>query len=198
MARLARILIISFVVSFAFLGSYTQAGAQQNGFNSLSPLVKKLSPSVVNISTTSVSKGRSFSYESPFGGRENDPFNDFFEKFFGDNPQREFKGRGLGSGFIFSEDGYIITNNHVVERATDIKVILENNDVYHAEVIGTDPKTDLALLKIEPKTKLPAVKFGNSDQLEIGDWVLAIGNPFGLGHTVTAGIIRTLYERLYA
>jgi len=189
MARLARIFVISFVVSFTLLGSYVQAGAQQNGFNSLAPLVKKLTPSVVNISTTSVSKGRSFSYESPFGERGDDPFNDFFEKFFGDNPQREFKGRGLGSGFIFSEDGYIITNNHVVERATDIKVILENNDVYHAEVIGTDPKTDLALLKIEPKTKLPAVKFGDSDKLEIGDWVLAIGNPFGLGHTVTAGII---------
>ena len=76
-----------------------------------------------------------------------------------------------------------------MERATDIKVILEDNEVYHAEVVGTDPKTDLALLKIEPKRKLPAVRFGDSDNLEIGDWVLAIGNPFGLGHTVTAGII---------
>ncbi len=189
MARLARILIISIVFSLAFLGFQQGGEAQQNGFNSLSPLVKKLSPSVVNISTTSVSKRRNFSYESPFKERENDPFNDFFEKFFGDMPEREFKGRGLGSGFIFSEDGYIITNNHVVERATDIQVILENGDVYHAEVIGTDPKTDLALLKIEPKTKLPAVTFGNSEGLEIGDWVLAIGNPFGLGHTVTAGII---------
>ncbi len=189
MVRLARISIISTFFLIAIGVFYQTAQAQQYGFNSLAPLVKKLTPSVVNISTTSVSKGRSFSYESPFEGKENDQFNDFFDKFFGDSPEREFKGRGLGSGFIFSEDGYIITNNHVVERATDIKVILENGEVYHAEVVGTDPKTDLALLKIDPKRKLPAVRFGNSDGLEIGDWVLAIGNPFGLGNTVTAGII---------
>lgn len=189
MVRLARISIISTFFLIAIGVFYQTAQAQQYGFNSLAPLVKKLTPSVVNISTTSVSKGSSFSYESPFEGKENDQFNDFFDKFFGDAPEREFKGRGLGSGFIFSEDGYIITNNHVVEKATDIKVILENGEVYHAEVVGTDPKTDLALLKIDPKRKLPAVRFGNSDGLEIGDWVLAIGNPFGLGNTVTAGII---------
>ncbi len=189
MIRLMRFSIMTMVFSLALTFLYQAAQAQQFGFNSLAPLVKKLSPSVVNISTTSVSKGRSFSYESPFEGKEGDPFNDFFDKFFGDVPEREFKGRGLGSGFVFSEDGYIITNNHVVERATDIKVILEDDEIYHADVVGTDPKTDLALLKIEPKRKLPAVKFGNSDGLEIGDWVLAIGNPFGLGHTVTAGII---------
>ena len=189
MARLARISILSIVFSVVLTAFFQSAEAQQYGNNSLAPLVKQLSPSVVNISTTSVSKGRNFSYESPFGGKEGDQFNDFFDKFFGEAPEREFKGKGLGSGFIFSEDGYIITNNHVVERATDIKVILEDNEVYHAEVVGTDPKTDLALLKIEPKRKLPAVRFGDSDKLEIGDWVLAIGNPFGLGHTVTAGII---------
>ncbi|MCC6713161.1 MAG: DegQ family serine endoprotease [Candidatus Dadabacteria bacterium] len=190
MSRLARIFVLSLVVSLISLGQVIQAGAQEvGGYNSLSPLVKRLSPSVVNISTTNVSKGRTFSYESPFKDRENDPFNEFFDKFFGQQPEREFRGRGLGSGFIFSEDGYIVTNNHVVEKATDIKVILQNGDIYSAEVIGTDPKTDLALLKIEPKEKLPAVRFGNSDSLEIGDWVLAIGNPFGLGHTVTAGII---------
>src|SRR3990172_3817294 len=189
MVRLARISLFSLIFSIVFTSFFQAAQAQQYGYNSLSPLVKQLTPSVVNISTTSVSKGRNFSYESPFEGREGDPFNDFFDKFFGEMPEREFKGRGLGSGFIFSEDGYIITNNHVVERATDIKVILENGEIYHADVIGTDPKSDLALLKIEPKRRLPAVKFGNSDGLEIGDWVLAIGNPFGLGHTVTAGII---------
>ena len=189
MVRLARKSVFFLILSIVFTSFFQAAQAQQYGYNSLSPLVKQLSPSVVNISTTSVSKGRNFSYESPFEGREGDPFNDFFDKFFGEMPEREFKGRGLGSGFIFSEDGYIITNNHVVERATDIKVILENGEIYHADVIGTDPKSDLALLKIEPKRKLPAVRFGNSDGLEIGDWVLAIGNPFGLGHTVTAGII---------
>ncbi|HVY54541.1 MAG TPA: trypsin-like peptidase domain-containing protein, partial [Thermodesulfobacteriota bacterium] len=171
MARLARVSIISIIFTLV-LTAFFQSAEAQYGNNSLAPLVKQLSPSVVNISTTSVSKGRSFSYESPFGGKEGDQFNDFFDKFFGEAPEREFKGRGLGSGFVFSEDGYIVTNNHVVERATDIKVILEDNEVYHAEVVGTDPKTDLALLKIEPKRKLPAVKFGDSDKLEIGDWVL--------------------------
>jgi len=190
MPKLARILILIMVLCVGFSGAHMEAIAQSGEYQSLSPLVKQLSPSVVNISTTSVSKGRSFSYQSPFGGEEQgDPFQDFFKRYFGDAPEQEFKRKGLGSGFIFSEDGYIITNNHVVERATDIKVIMQNGDSYQAETIGTDPKTDLALLKIEPETKLPAVKFGNSQGLEIGDWVLAIGNPFGLGHTVTAGII---------
>ncbi|MCH7519090.1 MAG: DegQ family serine endoprotease [Candidatus Dadabacteria bacterium] len=187
--RNARLLFFSLVFSTIFLGLQLEGNTQTNEFKSLSPLVKQLSPSVVNISTTSVSKGGSQFFKSPFGGRGEEPFDDFFKKFFGDSPQKEFKRRGLGSGFIFSEDGYIITNNHVVERATDIKVILQNGDSYVAQIIGTDPKTDLALLKIKPKTKLPAVRFGNSDRLEIGDWVLAIGNPFGLGHTVTVGII---------
>lgn len=186
MLRIANILILPLIVLIA-LHSVTYA--QVNQFQSLSPLVKQLSPSVVNISTTSVSKSRVRSFESPFGQEGDEQFDEFFKKFFGDSPEREFKRKGLGSGFIFSEDGYIITNNHVVERATDIKVILQNGDSYPAEIIGTDPKSDLALLKIKPKTKLPAVKFGNSDVLEIGDWVLAIGNPFGLGHTVTSGII---------
>jgi serine protease Do len=189
MMRNARLLFFSLVFSTIFLGLQLEGNTQTNEFKSLSPLVKQLSPSVVNISTTSVSKGGSQFFKSPFGGRGEKPFDDFFKKFFGDSPQKEFKRRGLGSGFILSEDGYIITNNHVVERATDIKVILQNGDSYVAQIIGTDPKTDLALLKIKPKTKLPAVRFGNSDRLEIGDWVLAIGNPFGLGHTVTVGII---------
>ncbi len=189
MGRIARVLIFPILVSVVLLGIQPQVNAQTNEFKSLSPLVKQLSPSVVNISTTSVTKSSARSFQSPFGGKEGDPFDEFFEQFFGDSPQREFKRKGLGSGFIFSEDGYIITNNHVVERATDIKVVLQNGDSYEAEIIGTDPKSDLALLKIEPEQRLPAVKFGNSDILEIGDWVLAIGNPFGLGHTVTSGII---------
>jgi serine protease Do len=186
MVRMAKILIFPIII---LLGLQIGANAQSNQFQSLSPLVKQLSPSVVNISTTSVSKSTARSFESPFGEEGDEQFDDFFKKFFGDSPEREFKRKGLGSGFIFSEDGYIITNNHVVERATDIKVILQNGDSYPAKIMGTDPKSDLAVLKIEPKTKLPAVRFGNSDRLEIGDWVLAIGNPFGLGHTVTSGII---------
>lgn len=158
---------------------------------SFADLVEKLKPSVVNISTTGMVR-RGGRGPSPFGKspfRKDDPFGEFFEKFFGEMPQREFKQRGLGSGFIISEDGYVVTNNHVLEIADDIEVIFENGEKYKAEIIGKDPKTDLALIKIEPKESLQAVRFGNSDKLRIGDWVIAIGNPFGLGHTVTAGIV---------
>ena len=152
-------------------------------------LVKKLKPAVVNISTTSVVHDTEFfSVPSPHGGGEG-PFEEFFKRFFGDIPQRGFRQRGLGSGFIISEDGYIITNNHVIEKAEDIQVILEGGERYKTKIVGRDSKTDLALLKIEPKGKLSKVTFGDSDKLQIGDWVLAVGNPFGLGHTVTAGII---------
>ncbi len=156
---------------------------------SFAPLVEKYSPSVVNISTTSVVKRRIFPSipNSPFGG--NDPFEEFFKRFFGDNYQQEFRRRGLGSGFIISEDGYIVTNNHVVDKADNIEVILKDGKRYKAKIIGKDRKTDLALLKIEPDTPLKPVKLGNSDELRIGDWVIAIGNPFGLGYTVTSGIV---------
>src|SRR5574341_299965 len=155
---------------------------------SFADLVEKLKPSVVNISITSMARERGvFTSPSPFG--EQDPFGEFFERFFGQAPPREFKQHGLGSGFIISEDGYVVTNNHVVDLAEDIEVTLEGGEKYKARIIGKDSKTDLALLKIEPKGKLPSVKFGDSDKLRIGDWVMAIGNPFGLGHTVTAGII---------
>lgn len=158
---------------------------------SFADLVEKLKPSVVNISTSGTVR-RGGPFHSPFGKSpfgEEDPFGKFFEKFFGQMPQREFRQKGLGSGFVISEDGYVVTNNHVVEKADDIEVIFEDGEKYRAEIIGKDPKTDLALIKIEPKNKLPAVEFGNSDKLRIGDWVIAIGNPFGLGNTVTAGIV---------
>lgn len=156
---------------------------------SFAGLVKRLKPAVVNISTTSVIHDTGFfSIPSPYG-EEEDPFEEFFKRFFGEIPQREFRQKGLGSGFVISEDGYIITNNHVVEKAEDIQVILEDGEKYKTKIVGTDPKTDLALLKIEPKGKLSKVTLGDSDRLQIGDWVIAIGNPFGLGHTVTAGIV---------
>lgn len=167
--------------------------SQSSELLSLSELVKTLQPSVVNISTTNVVKKRSSPFnspfESPFGGGQDDPFEDFFEKFFEGSPQQEFRQRGLGSGFIISKDGFIVTNNHVIEKANDIEIIFENGKKYQAEIIGKDPKTDLALLKIEPEGDLPAISFGRSEVLDIGDWVVAIGNPFGLGHTVTAGIV---------
>lgn len=111
----------------------------------LSRLIKNLSPSVVNISTTSITKQRNFGFQIPWSD-PNDPFYEFFKKFFGDDMQgREFKRKGLGSGFIISPDGYIITNNHVVGKADEIDIVLENGDTYRAEIIGTDAKTDIAV-----------------------------------------------------
>jgi len=157
---------------------------------SFAELAEKLSPAVVNISTTKIIKGRS---GSPFG--DGMPFqrffgdDDAFRRFFGDMPEREFKQNSLGSGFIISSDGYIFTNNHVVEKADKIKVKLSTGKEYDAEIKGKDPNTDIALIKINPAGELPAVKFGDSDKLRVGEWVFAIGNPFGLDHTVTAGIV---------
>jgi serine protease Do len=156
-------------------------------------LAEHLNPSVVNVSTTQVMKGQRRSmprmpFPNPFG--ERDPFEEFFERFFGgENPQREFRRRSLGSGFILNREGYIVTNNHVVENASDIKVSLSDKEEYDAKVIGRDPKTDVALIKIEAKKDLPAASLGDSNKLRVGEWVMAIGNPFGLGHTVTTGIV---------
>ncbi len=149
-------------------------------------LSKALRPAVVNISSKQKSK-RPPRTRPPFS-EENEPFQEFFDRFFGRrNPRRQRP--SLGSGFIIHSTGYIVTNNHVVEGATEIKVTMTNKKEFDATLIGRDPKTDLALLKVDSDTPLPTVTFGNSDGLEVGDWVLAIGNPFGLGHTVTAGIV---------
>ena len=146
---------------------------------------------VVNISTVKTVKTskRLKKFFSPFQGRES-PFNDFFENFFPDMPEKRKK-NSLGSGFIISEDGYIVTNAHVIRGADEIKVNLqgENDESYSARVVGKDGETDLALLKIDVERELQVLEFGNSDQIQVGEWVLAIGNPFGLDHTVTAGII---------
>jgi serine protease Do len=153
-------------------------------------LVKKVKPAVVNISTTTIVKGPDLR-EWFFGGRGpfDDFFGEYFERFFGDIPQREYKQRSLGSGFIIDKEGYILTNNHVVEKAQSIKVKLYDSREYDATVVGRDPKTDIALIKINPKQSLPVAILGDSDKLEVGEWVIAIGNPFGLEHTVTAGIV---------
>lgn len=158
---------------------------------SFADLVERLKPAVVNISTTKTVRGGGM--RSPFGGGSpSDRYfggDDFFERFFGDIPKREFKQRSLGSGFIISADGYIFTNNHVIERADKILVKLSDGREYKAEVIGRDNKTDLALIKIKPGNSLPVVEIGDSEKLRVGEWVIAIGNPFGLEQTVTAGIV---------
>ncbi len=158
---------------------------------SFADLAERLKPTVVNITTTKTA--RSGAMRSPFGSRT--PFDryfggdDFFERFFGDIPRKEFKQRGLGSGFIISADGYIFTNNHVVEQADKILVKLSDGREYNADVIGRDAKTDIALIKIKPSNSLPVADIGDSDRLRVGEWVIAIGNPLGLEQTVTAGIV---------
>ena len=155
------------------------AGALNNiAPGSLSAAAKKASPTVVSINTSKAAQ------RNP---RSNDPwFKFFFGDQGGDQPQV-----GLGSGVIVSADGYILTNNHVVEGADEIEVTLNDSRHAHGKVIGTDPDTDLAVLKIE-LDKLPVITLGNSDGLEVGDQVLAIGNPFGVGQTVTSGIVSAL------
>lgn len=159
---------------------------------SFSELVEGVSDSVVNISTVKIVKGRDLRlFQNPFG--ENDPF---FDRYFKDQIPREHRQKSLGSGFVIDKTGFIITNNHVVEKTDEIKVILTNDEEYDAEIIGRDPKTDLALIKINADTPLKPLPLGDSDVLKVGDWVVAIGNPFGLEHTVTAGIVSAKYRKI--
>ncbi len=154
--------------------------------------VEELSPTVVNISTTRTVKG--VAPGGPpltFGGPDAQEFNEIIQRFFGQNfPNApEYDTESLGSGFIVSEDGYVLTNNHVIQGADSIVVGLSDGEDYPAKVIGTDPTSDLALLKIETHHKLPIVKFGSSAKLKVGEWVFAIGSPFGFDHSVTQGIV---------
>lgn len=156
---------------------------------SFSALAKKLLPMVVNISTTQTVEGRGAldMPQLPPGS----PFEDFFKDFFERNgqQQRPRKATSLGSGFIVDAKGFVVTNNHVIDGADEISVILHDDTRLKAELVGRDQKTDLAVLKVKYDGELPAAELGNSDASEVGDWVVAIGNPFGLGGTVTAGII---------
>lgn len=173
----------------------TAADTRQNALQSLSQLsagvaevARTVTPAVVNISSTRIIKQKGEAASDPFF---NDPF---FRQFFGDQffkqqlPPRERREQSLGSGVIVSANGYILTNNHVVEHASEIKVLMSDKREYSGKLIGTDPKTDVAVLKIEA-TGLPAVPWGDSDKLQVGEYAIAIGNPFGLNQTVTMGII---------
>lgn len=166
--------------------------SQPHPFPSFASIAKTATPAVVNISTTQKVKARSrrspvpSPRQGPFG--EEDPFEEFFRRFYGDQPPPGEQ-RSLGSGFIISNDGYILTNNHVIDDAGTVTVRLSNKEEYKAKVIGVDDKTDLALIKINATHSLPFVPLGVSANLQVGDWVLAIGNPFGLEETVTAGIV---------
>ena len=177
-----RILKIFLVVITTF--NLSTISHSKNAPASFADLAEKLMPSVVNISTsqTVVTKTNPFpGFEFPPGS----PFEDMFKDF--GTPQKR-KAYALGSGFIINEKGIVITNNHVIKDADDILVRVNGNKEYEATIIGTDPLSDIAVLQIKSKDKFIPVKFGNSDKSRIGDWVIAIGNPFGLGGTVTAGI----------
>jgi serine protease Do len=151
-------------------------------------LAKKGEPAVVNISTTKTISSQAQS-GLPSENDGSNPFDEFFGRFFNQAPSRPQKVRSLGSGFIISEDGYILTNYHVIAGADEIKVKLSDSREFKAVVKGRDEKLDLALLKVDVKGRLPVAPLGDSDALQVGEWVMAIGNPFGLGQTVTAGIV---------
>jgi serine protease Do len=175
--------------SRALVGESAPEGRALNTLPDFVTLAKKMKPVVVNISTTQVSESRGQQeFGSPFG--DEDPFNDFWRRFFGGpmprGPQRQ---RSLGSGFIIDADGSILTNNHVVENAQKIVVKLSDDQEFEAKVVGRDAKTDIAIIKITAKTALTAASLGDSDHLDVGEWVVAIGNPFGLDSTVTSGIV---------
>ena len=175
-----KLVILTFILAFSF-------SVQSNSKSvpaSFADLAERLMPSVVNISTTQTVKTTSnpFPFQFPPGS----PFEDMFKEF--GTPQ-ERKSSALGSGFIIDKKGIVVTNNHVIQNAEDIIVRVNGDKDYKAKVIGADPLSDIAVLQLETKDKFTPVRFGDSDKARIGDWVIAIGNPFGLGGTVTSGII---------
>ena len=177
------------------------------------PLAQRLLPAVVNIQTVTGAPTRPGRPDAPDVPQAppGSPFEEFFREFQERNrppgqtqpgqPQPPRRGQSLGSGFIIDPSGIVVTNNHVIEGATEINVVLQDNTTLRAELLGGDPRTDLAVLRITPDRPLPSVNFGDSDTAQVGDWVLAIGNPFGLGGSVTAGIVsargRDIRQGLY-
>ena len=176
--------IKTFILSFILIFGLSLNSNSQSIPSSFADLAEKLMPSVVNISTTTTVTTRSnpFPFQFPPGS----PFEDMFKEF--GTPQ-ERKSAALGSGFIIDEKGIVVTNNHVIQDAEDIIIRVNDDREFNAKVIGADPLSDIAVLQLETNEKFIPVKFGNSDKARIGDWVIAIGNPFGLGGTVTSGII---------
>ncbi|PYV88784.1 MAG: peptidase S1 [Acidobacteria bacterium] len=211
LATLSLGILIGTIISFGVKGQENHKSsdatqltvpAPQQLSNAFSQISKQLEPSVVNINTESTVKPtvrrRRPSPNAPDGGGGGDddnPFDDFFDRFFGGQGggnQGPIRERSLGSGVIVDSKGYILTNRHVVEKADRIRVKLQDDapgTLHDAKVIGTDQETDLAVIKIDSSKGLPTAKLGNSDSMQVGDWVLAIGSPFGLQETVTAGIV---------
>ena len=189
--------VIIFIITGLLFGchqtpSYARIGPQ--GYpGSFAELVDKSSVAVVNIVAVKVVHSPSQG-TAPFGMQ--DPLREFFERFFGRQMPEEYRQNALGSGFIIDKEGFILTANHVVDQTENLKVRLSDNKEYTAGIVGRDPKTDLALIKIDAPEPLIPLNLGDSDSLRVGDWVMAIGNPFGLGNTVTAGIVSAKYRQL--
>ncbi len=182
------------LIAFAALAFLTAPAAHSAPPESFSPIIEPLIPAVVNISTSqkvAQQMGPMFDFEGIPDTPQGQQFRQLFRQFGaipgGDMPEREVT--SLGSGFVIDESGYVVTNNHVVGKADAITVIFANNTRLPATIVGRDEKTDLALLKVKSDKPLTAVKFGDSDAMRVGDWVIAIGNPFGLGGSVSAGIV---------
>ncbi|CAB1059112.1 HtrA protease/chaperone protein [Olavius sp. associated proteobacterium Delta 1] len=195
-SKFTKFLLVMVAVGLMLGAGFPRAEAAKNAPvrmipQNFSDLADTVSPAVVHIKVEKTVKasGRSSgsSGQNPFGG--NKQFKDFFGRHFGEQRQPEFKQPGQGSGFIIEKSGYIVTNNHVVEGADEIKVVLKDETQYDAVVVGLDPVTDIALIKVDPKKSLPTVQLGSSADLRVGEWVAAIGSPFGLEYTVTAGIV---------
>ncbi|HXE40353.1 MAG TPA: trypsin-like peptidase domain-containing protein, partial [Azonexus sp.] len=179
-----------FIALFSLIFFCSFANAQTRGLPDFTELAEKQGPAVVNISTTQVTRGQSQVMPFPFD--ENDPAFEFFKRFIPRSPgggaPRDFENKSLGSGFIISNDGYILTNAHVVDSADEVTVRLTDKREFKAKTIGADKRTDVALIKIEA-SGLPAVRLADPAQLKVGEWVVAIGSPFGFDNSVTAGIV---------
>jgi serine protease Do len=197
---------VTFGWLFAMISLLLAVAAQARDLPDFTEIVPKVSAAVVNISTTQTVKAprHGFPRNMPRGPDGSPPLDDFFRRFFGDpnddggddgDDPEEFSNRSLGSGFIISSDGYVLTNDHVIKDADEIVVRLNNRREYDAKVIGSDPRSDVAVLKIDAKD-LPVVKIGRSGDLKVGEWVLAIGSPFDFDHSVTAGIVSALGRSL--
>ncbi len=189
-------LTLALVLVVAGFGQFTTAQAETIMVPvNFTELAKDAKPGVVNIRTVKTIKGGGRVFRHFFGRPDQRPGEKHpFEEFFGSpsprqDPRRDFKQRSLGSGFIIDSDGYIVTNNHVIEDADEITVKIANGKEYEAEIVGRDPSTDLALIKVDPKERLSPLVLGDSDKMVVGNWVVAIGSPFGLEQTVTAGIV---------
>jgi serine protease Do len=195
---LARFLVVWVIIAVLSVGGSSESFSAMNTAippESFSHLVKIANPSVVNISTVKIIKEER-EVPMPFG--PNDPMKDFFERYFGGQIPKKYKQKSMGTGFIIDKKGFILTNNHVVEQTDEIRVRTADNKEFDAKIVGRDPMTDLALIRIKSDTPFIPLLLGDSNRLEVGDWVVAIGNPFGLGNTVTAGIVSAKYRQIGA